>query len=254
MRTGGSPLPAIRNPVRRKFFALLGYSALNWAGMSIAVAYGWARADALGPSARFWLHGGATLCVLLLLGWVYLFLTLRRALLQRSNLLNQYAFEAEHDPLTGLINRRGFNLHLDLTLAHARREQRSVTLLYLDLDGFKAINDRHGHATGDRLLHSLAERWQDTVRDDEALARLGGDEFALIAYGSGPGVEVLAQRLIDLAVGPLLEDHPESLVGVSIGMAVFPGHGDDRRSLINAADRAMSAAKSQGKRCFCWAQ
>jgi len=247
-------LLATRNPVRRKFFTLLFFAALNWAGMAIAVGYGWARAEAMGPSARIWLHAGATLCVLLLLGLMYLFLTLRRALLLRSDLLSQYAFEAEHDPLTGLINRRGFNLHLELALAHARREQRAVTLLYMDLDGFKAINDRHGHGAGDRLLRSLAERWQDTVRDDEALARLGGDEFALLAYGSGPGVELLAQRLIDLAQVPLLEDHPDSLVGVSIGMAVFPGHGDDRRSLINAADRAMYAAKSQGKRCFRWAQ
>ncbi|WP_263262312.1 GGDEF domain-containing protein [Pseudomonas sp. RIT-PI-S] len=247
-------MPATQNPVRQKFFALLGFSALTWAGMAVAVGYGWARADALGPSARYWLHGGAAVCMLLLLGLVYLFLTLRRALMQRSEQLNRYAFEAEHDPLTGLINRRGFNLHLELAVAHARREQRPLTLLYLDLDGFKAINDQHGHATGDRLLRMLGERWQDTVRDDEALARLGGDEFALLAYGGGEGVEVLAQRLIDLAQGTVLEDLPDARIGVSIGMAEFPRHGEDRRALTHAADGAMYMAKNAGKQCFRWAE
>jgi diguanylate cyclase (GGDEF)-like protein len=234
--------------------ALLGFCTLNWAFLCLAVAYGWSRADALGPAARYWLHGGAALCLMLLLGLVYLFLTVRRPPAPRALALDRDTLEEEHDPLTGFINRRGFNLHLEMAVAHARRHQQAVTLLYLGLDGIRQVVDRCDHSTGDRLLRVLAERWQDAVRDDEALARLSGEGFALLAYGTGAAVEPLAQRLIELTAGPLLDDLPAGLLRASIGMAAYPDHGDDRHALLRAAEGALQAARVEGPGHFRWAE
>ncbi|AVO54762.1 diguanylate cyclase domain-containing protein [Ectopseudomonas mendocina] len=193
--------------------------------------------------------GGALLMVALL---TLLFSDLRRDLRERAELLERLAFESQHDSLTHLPNRRAFNEALDQALALARRGERHVALLYLDLDGFKPINDQLGHAAGDATLKAVVARWQEVVREGEVLARLGGDEFAVIAAGDAAAVERLAQRLIDALDGPLLERHSSMRVGVSVGLARYAEHGEDRRRLIAAADTAMYRAKEAGKHCYAW--
>lgn len=193
--------------------------------------------------------GGALLMVALL---TLLFSDLRRDLRERAELLERLAFESQHDSLTHLPNRRAFNEALDQALALARRGERHVALLYLDLDGFKPINDQLGHAAGDATLKAVVARWQEVVREGEVLARLGGDEFAVIAAGDAAAVERLAQRLIDALDGPLLERHSGMRVGVSVGLARYAEHGEDRRRLIAAADTAMYRAKEAGKHCYAW--
>ncbi|MGE6242606.1 diguanylate cyclase domain-containing protein [Ectopseudomonas guguanensis] len=197
-----------------------------------------------------WGGGGGALLMLGLL--TLLFVDLRRDLNERAELLQRLAFESQHDSLTRVPNRRAFNEMLDQALALARRGERQVALLYLDLDGFKPVNDRHGHAAGDAMLKAVVGKWQGLMREGEVLARLGGDEFAVIAAGDADAVERLAQRLIDALDAPLLAQYPDVRVGVSVGLARYAEHGEDRRRLIAAADTAMYRAKEADKHCFAW--
>ncbi|VXB34814.1 conserved hypothetical protein [Pseudomonas sp. 8O] len=197
-----------------------------------------------------WGGGGVALLMLGLL--TLLFIDLRRDLSERAELLERLTFESQHDSLTQVPNRRAFNEMLDQALALARRGERQVALLYLDLDGFKPINDQYGHAGGDAILKAVVARWQGLMREGEVLARLGGDEFAVIAAGDAGAVERLAQRLIEALDVPLLEQFPDVRVGVSVGLARYAEHGEDRRRLIAAADAAMYLAKEAGKHRFAW--
>lgn len=212
--------------------------------------------DALneGTDARaqvaIWGGSAVALLMLMLLGMTYL--DLRRDLREREDLLKRLAFESQHDALTQLPNRRAFNDSLDQAIALARRAERPLALIYLDLDGFKPVNDEHGHATGDRVLKAIALRWRALLREGEVLARLGGDEFAVVAEGDSASIECLATRMITALDCPLLTELPHVRVGVSIGMAQFPQHGEDRRRLVVSADTAMYRAKEAGKHCFAW--
>ncbi|OEC33879.1 diguanylate cyclase (GGDEF) domain-containing protein [Pseudomonas cuatrocienegasensis] len=198
----------------------------------------------------FWGGGTVALLMLALLGLVYR--ELRRDLRDRDELLARLEYESQHDALTQLPNRRAFNDQLDQALALARRADRQVTLMYLDLDGFKPINDAYGHSMGDQVLKATAQRWRALVREGEVLARLGGDEFAVIAEGEPAALESLATRMIAALDAPVFDEMPALRVSVSIGMAQFPRHGEDGRRLLAAADTAMYRAKAAGKHCFVW--
>src|SRR2546429_462241 len=157
--------------------------------------------------------------------------------------------KANHDPPTQLPNRRFFQQWLGYSLAQARRDGAPLALLFLDLDGFKAVNDRHGHKAGDELLVEIARRLRQTVRESDMLARLGGDEFALLAPNAKDGRELahVAQRLLQVLDDPgqpALSDQP---IGASIGVALFPEDATDVQGLFAAADAAMYAAKRAGK-------
>lgn len=155
---------------------------------------------------------------------------------------------ALHDPLTGLPNRRALAEALDRALARSRRSGLGLAVLALDLDGFKAINDRHGHPVGDAALVQVAERLRRTVRRGDALARFGGDEFAVVAgdlKGPNPVVR-LARRLRAVLAEPLVLPGAIARVGVSVGVAFHPGDGDGPEALLSSADRALYAAKREG--------
>jgi diguanylate cyclase (GGDEF)-like protein/PAS domain S-box-containing protein len=157
---------------------------------------------------------------------------------------------AWHDPLTGLANRSMLAQHLDTEIERARETGTAVALLYLDLDEFKAVNDRFGHAAGDRLLLGLADRLSTVVRAGDLLARHGGDEFLVVMSGIRNAPHEAARRVANgiresLRV-PLVVDGHDVSVGVSIGMAVFPAEADGADGLLAAADRAMYAEKSRG--------
>ncbi|MCW2779004.1 MAG: putative signaling protein, partial [Frankiales bacterium] len=151
---------------------------------------------------------------------------------------------ARRDPLTGLGNRT----HLESLLARAAREQAPVGLLFVDLDGFKAVNDRHGHEAGDAVLVESALRLRAAVRPTDSVVRLGGDEFVVVCpqlSGLGEG-ELLADRLERLLAAPVDVDGRRVTVGASIGCAVAPV--DDPLALLAAADRAMYARKLSRRR------
>jgi diguanylate cyclase (GGDEF)-like protein len=161
----------------------------------------------------------------------------------------ELAVLASHDALTGLLNRRAFGERLDQAIARARRYTRRVGLIFLDLDGFKRVNDQRGHAAGDVVLRDVAKRIESITRDGDSAGRAGGDEFVVLLedVGEAKNAEMFAERLlarIESETGPAAD--PDSEVRASIGVACFPEDGDSTDSLMKAADFAMYRAKSDG--------
>lgn len=158
---------------------------------------------------------------------------------------------ALHDPLTGIPNRLLFQDRLKHGISQAHRHQTGLAVLFLDLDRFKPVNDRLGHAAGDHLLTAVAGRLKSCVREEDTIARLGGDEFGIILPGihEGKDAAVVAQRIRDKMSLPFeLEGH-RLVVSVSAGIALYPPDGSDADRLIQRADRAMYRAKADGGNC-----
>lgn len=156
---------------------------------------------------------------------------------------------AYSDSLTGLANRKSFYESLRSTLNWGQKNQQLVGLLYLDLDGFKLVNDTLGHNFGDLLLKAVAGRVNNCLRDSDIVARLGGDEFTVILPGikQPEDVDIVAEKIIaTLTQSFMLNDHPVS-VTVSIGSSVYPQDGETDVVLINKADQAMYRAKNLGR-------
>jgi diguanylate cyclase (GGDEF)-like protein len=155
---------------------------------------------------------------------------------------------AETDPLTGLPNRRGLHRALQAALPHSSAE-RPLALFMLDLDGFKLVNDRHGHDVGDLLLMAVAERLRTLVREDDVVARLGGDEFIVLVQGLKTEAQArdLGHQLIVAFSEPFVIDGLQCFVGTSAGYVMSPGDGDVAGELLKLADAAMYRAKLGGK-------
>lgn len=163
----------------------------------------------------------------------------------------ELAFAAEHDPLTGLANATRLRHELRAALARSARDATRLAVLYLDMDGFKAVNDLHGHETGDALLRELGERLATGSRQGEVIGRIGGDEFAVVAENVPPGAETrIAERLLDIAAQPLLAASRPVQLSMSIGIAIAPDDGHEVEALLRAADSAMYAAKREGRNTF----
>ncbi len=160
-------------------------------------------------------------------------------------------FLATHDDLTGLPNRTLFNDRLNLALARASRAKERLTVLFLDLDNFKVINDMLGHDVGDKLLKQTANRLLECVRTEDTVARLGGDEFVLLMEASERHEAVMsAERIIKALSSSFNLDGRECYVSASIGISMFPDDAQDPNGLMRNADAAMYRAKEQGKNAF----
>ncbi|MGA2778617.1 MAG: GGDEF domain-containing protein [Steroidobacteraceae bacterium] len=157
-------------------------------------------------------------------------------------------YMAMHDGLTALPNRRFFSLRLDQALAAARDPQPSFALLYFDLDGFKQLNDAHGHHVGDELLRIVGSRLAHAVRAEDLVSRLGGDEFACLMPGKPQyhQLTALANKLYDAVRAPVHIGERELSVRPSIGIAIAPDDGRSADELLQHADNAMYRAKRQG--------
>lgn len=166
---------------------------------------------------------------------------------KRSELRLNYM--AQFDALTGIPNRQYFNDQLTRATARARRDGRKVTLLFLDLDGFKVVNDTLGHDAGDRLLKEVASRIQRSVRTGDVVARLGGDEFAVLLEGlNGPlEVETMANSLLALISQPYHIADRQLDITTSIGITMYPNDSADTQMLLKNADIAMYQAKENGR-------
>jgi len=153
------------------------------------------------------------------------------------------------DELTGLPNRRLLSDRLAQTLAIAKREQNVVAVLYIDLDGFKLVNDSLGHTVGDTLLSLVAERLQERIRYSDTLARLGGDEFTVVLtkLASRDDAARVAKSLLDVLAKPFLIEANEITISASIGISLFPGDAAEPVDLLQQADSAMYTAKRNGK-------
>lgn len=163
---------------------------------------------------------------------------------------------ANTDSLTGLLNRHHFHSRLEHIFAEAERYERSFALLFIDLDGFKAVNDRLGHDAGDELLREGARRLLKTVRSSDIVARLGGDEFTIIMPDivELEEVEALTYRLNSWLAEPFTIKGQQVTISASVGIAAYPYNGSDSGSLLNHADEAMYTAKMTGKNTFFWYQ
>ena len=156
---------------------------------------------------------------------------------------------AQHDALTGLPNRVLFRDRLAQALARARRHDRSVSVLCLDLDHFKDINDTLGHPAGDTLLREVAARLQATIRETDTVARLGGDEFAIIQVDidSPEQAAILCRRVLQRLEEPFMLDGQQAISGASIGVAMNSLDGEDADRLLKSADMALYRAKADGR-------
>ena len=161
---------------------------------------------------------------------------------------------AHHDLLTGLPNRRLFLDRLKQEVKHAKRSSLPLTLLFMDLDGFKEVNDSLGHEVGDRLLCDVAERLTACVREEDTVARLGGDEFTIILTGAKQrkDIEVVAQGIIDKIAMPFHITNRVIHLSVSIGGAFYPHDASSPAALLKAADQAMYQAKNAGSDQICF--
>jgi diguanylate cyclase (GGDEF)-like protein/PAS domain S-box-containing protein len=164
----------------------------------------------------------------------------------------QMAHSAQHDFLTGLPNRMLLNDRVSQAMALARRHIKKVAILFLDLDGFKHINDSLGHAIGDKLLQSVAKRLVDCVRGSDTVSRQGGDEFVVLLseVERSEDAALKAGRMLQAVAEPHPIDHHDLHVTTSIGVSVYPDDGLDSETLIKNADTAMYQAKENGRQSF----
>ena len=170
----------------------------------------------------------------------------RQATMDAAARIEQIAY---HDSLTGLPNRQLFLNQLEMALHHARRAGTMCAVLFLDLDRFKVVNDSLGHAAGDVVLKTVAERIRATIRAEDSVTRLGGDEFAVL--GSEILVPddalLLAERITTALKHPIVVDGQELFVTTSLGISLFPADAADPENLLKTADAAMYRAKAQGR-------
>lgn len=167
--------------------------------------------------------------------------------LTRRELYDRLRYVAQYDSLTGLPNRELLSDRIRTTLARARRQQTSFALLFIDLNGFKRVNDSLGHAAGDQLLQRVAHRLSQTVRESDTAARLGGDEFVILLEGINKrrSPQDVADKLYVAFDQPFLLEGTELAITPSIGIAVYPDDGDDEFTLLKHADNAMYVAKGR---------
>ena len=172
---------------------------------------------------------------------------------ERRRTERQVAFLARHDPVTGLFNRTAFKEQFETLIAEAAEARQQLGVFYIDLDGFKLINDTHGHAIGDALLIKVAQRLKATIRDTDTVARMGGDEFAVVQPFTGTvgNVGDLATRMLASVAEPYWIGNTRCSVSLSIGVALYPEHAKDPALLLHNADTALYRAKASGKARFC---
>jgi len=167
----------------------------------------------------------------------------------KRNLMRELAHQAHHDALTGLPNRLNFNESLNQALARAKRKRGMLSVMFLDLDRFKLINDTMGHNLGDLLLKDIAERIRQTLREGDTIARQGGDEFLVLLPEIRDEQEVISvtERILGVFSQPLMLDGNEVYMSTSIGISLYPTDGSNLETLVKQADTAMYYAKEQGR-------
>lgn len=182
-------------------------------------------------------------------GTITHFVGVKEDITELKRLQDQLEHLARHDVLTGLPNRFLFNDRLQQVLAQARRRKGRFAVLFMDLDGFKQVNDTHGHESGDALLQAVGQRFGACIRETDTLARMGGDEFTalLTDLADDQGADRVAGALIQALAEPIPIKGGSCHVGVSIGLALYPQDGNSMDALLSAADGAMYDAKRAGK-------
>jgi len=176
---------------------------------------------------------------------------LNKALVAVMHSKHESDYLARHDALTGLSNRAGLVDMLEAKLGARKGGERSLALLFLDLDHFKPVNDTFGHGMGDRLLKLIAEKLLLMLPEADLIARIGGDEFVVLADDvTAEQATAIGRDIIEVVTGPhTLDEQVRVSVGVSVGIAMAPEHGNEAVTLLAIADAALYEAKSSGKSC-----
>ena len=171
-------------------------------------------------------------------------------LTEKDTALGEMKHIAHHDPLTGLGNRLALDVYFEHAVAQANRQRSQIGVLVLDLDDFKQVNDRLGHAAGDEVLCEVARRLRRCIRGGDLVARTGGDEMAIVSHlgeGGIPEVRALAERILNDVLMPFITGGNRVTINISIGIAVYPDHATRPDELLQQADQALYVAKSKGK-------
>jgi len=228
----------------------------------LAIVVGLSRSEQLAPAEEridtyLWRAAGTTLVVfvvMVVLGRLSWQLQQARNRVMEERIAHAHRIEylAYHDNLTGLPNRAFFSQLLGRSMRHARRYERHLALLFLDLDRFKTINDSLGHEAGDELLQEIARRLEGSVRESDTVARLGGDEFVVMLPEMVEATQVVpvADKILAAVARPFTLAEQEFRITVSVGVSMFPEDGEDEQTLMKNADIAMYFAKEQGKNNF----
>ncbi|OGT16934.1 MAG: hypothetical protein A2342_06815 [Gallionellales bacterium RIFOXYB12_FULL_54_9] len=185
-------------------------------------------------------------------GEVTHFLAIQQDISQQKALECHIQHQAQHDALTGLPNRMLFQDRMQQAIVQAQRAATQFALVFLDLDGFKDVNDTHGHGAGDRLLCAVAERLKSCVRGGDTVARLGGDEFTILLLNIGgiADVETAVNKGLLCLAEPYDLGGYSVTVTASIGISLYPEHAAEMGKLLSCADGAMYRAKQSGKNNF----
>ncbi len=189
-------------------------------------------------------------------GYIRAIIAIVQDINERKLLEEKLEAMAHYDALTGLPNRALFFDRLAQAIAQTRRSQGMFALMFVDLDGFKAVNDTFGHDTGDAVLKAVSEHLLECVRDSDTVARMGGDEFTLVVRNlHGPqDAAAVAEKILAALAPPLHLLGHECRIGASIGIVLYPQHGNTAEELLNQADHAMYAVKKAGKNAYRFAE
>ena len=182
---------------------------------------------------------------------------LRQEIERHKRTQSELEHMARHDPMTHLPNRSLFTEHLRHNLGRARRRGLQTALLFIDLDGFKPVNDQHGHEVGDHLLQAVATRLAAITRSEDLVARIGGDEFTLVLAGETEirdQAAIVASKIIQALNAPFAVNNLELHIGASIGISLYPFDAEDDETLLRHADQAMYRAKQQGRNRYAFYQ
>jgi diguanylate cyclase (GGDEF)-like protein/PAS domain S-box-containing protein len=180
------------------------------------------------------------------------FVSVSRDVSERRQAEEQIEYQAYHDALTALPNRLLFRDRLTVALAHAKRLESPLAVMFLDLDRFKYVNDTFGHSLGDELLRAVAARLRSVLREGDTIARMGGDEFTILLgdLKSEDDAAKIAQKLLETIAHPLSVEGHELYVTTSVGIALYPNDGDSAEALLKNADSAMYRAKEAGRNSY----
>lgn len=158
---------------------------------------------------------------------------------------------AYFDDLTDIPNRKMLDRQIQKALSRSKRQNHNFTLMFIDLDDFKKVNDTLGHDAGDKLLIEVVSRINECVREEDLISRIGGDEFIVMFEETGKDeIEQIAKRIIEYVANPYSINENIASISLSIGISMFPNDGEDKETLIKAADKAMYYAKNNGKNSY----
>ena len=185
-------------------------------------------------------------------GKVFQYISIFLDVTEQKRAVERIQYLAQYDQLTKLPNRALFNDRLQHSIDRAQRNKDKIGLMFIDLDGFKNVNDTLGHQAGDELLQVIAERLSNTMRIEDTVARIGGDEFTIILdeLHHSDGAIVVTKKVLQAVGEVIILSGQEVTIGASIGISIYPDNGTDANSLVKNADTAMYQAKKQGKNRF----